>query len=73
MRMPALKDAKRSPRQGGFADTKTMLFDLKYDPEQNLSFRDKELELDLCKKIIIEMNVYKAPKELYRRFDLINN
>ena len=73
MRMPALKDAKRSPRQGGFADTKTMLFDLKYDPEQNLSFRDKELELDLCNKIIIEMNAHEAPKELFRRFDLISN
>ena len=73
LRIPALKDAKRSPRQGGFADTKTMLFDLKNDPEQNNSFQDQELENYMCKKIILEMNAHEAPEELYRRFDLRKN
>jgi hypothetical protein len=73
LRMPALKDAKRSPRQGGFADTKTMLFDLKNDPEQNNSFQDQELENYMCEKIILEMNAHEAPQELYRRFDLRKN
>jgi len=49
--------AKRSPRQGGFADTKTLLFDLQNDPEQNHSFQDQELENDLCEKIMLEMVV----------------
>jgi hypothetical protein len=73
LRIPALKDAKRSPRQGGFADTKTMLFDLKNDPEQNNSFQDQELENYMCEKIILEMNAHEAPQELYRRFDLRKN
>ena len=43
LRMPARPDAKRSSRQGGFADASTVLYDLAADPRQlSATMRDME-------------------------------
>ena len=70
LKIPALKDAKRSPRQGGFADTQTRLFDMRSDAGQNAPFRNKEIEAELLKAIAAEMAIHEAPDELYHRFDI---
>ena len=70
LRLPARADAKRSPRQGGFADTATVLYDLAADPGQTSPFRDAGLEAELCGLIRGEMAAHEAPAELYTRFDL---
>ena len=70
LRLPARADARRSPRQGGFADTRTVLHDLATDPHQAAPFRDAELETRLCSLIRTEMAAHDAPAELYVRFDL---
>ncbi len=64
------QNAKRSPRQGGFADTTTMLYDLATDPGQTAPFRDAGLEARMCDLIRAEMTAHEAPAELYARFDL---
>ena len=70
LRLPARADAKRSPRQGGFADTTTVLYDLATDPGQTAPFRDAGLEARMCDLIRAEMTAHEAPAELYARFDL---
>ncbi len=70
LKVPALADAKRSPRQGGFADTRTVLFDLRNDPHQLTPVYDPEVEQRLCDAICREMQAHDAPQELYRRFGL---
>ena len=71
LKLPAFAGAKRSPRQGGFRDTQTCLYDLACDPEQLNPFRDPDIEQDLNTLIIAEMQAHEAPEELYHRFDLI--
>lgn len=70
LKIPALTDAKRSPTQGGFSETRTVLYDLESDPQQMKPFRDAELETIFCAAIVAEMNRHNAPSELYGRFDL---
>ena len=70
MRLPARADAKRSPRQGGFADTQTVLYDLQSDPHQMTPLDLPEIEADFCNRIVAEMTTHEAPAELYDRFDL---
>ena len=70
LKIPALKDAKRSPRQGGFADTQTRLFDMRSDAGQNAPFRNKEIEAEMLKTMATEMAIHEAPDELYHRFDI---
>lgn len=70
MRIPALASAKRSPRQGGFSETKTVLYDLQKDPLQRCPIRDAAIEQKLCSNITAEMRRHEAPDELYERFDL---
>jgi len=70
LKVPALTDAKRSPRQGGFFDTNTRLFDLSEDPNQDSPMRDKTIEARLCDLIIMEMARHDAPREIYERWDL---
>jgi arylsulfatase A-like enzyme len=70
LRLPARADAKRSPRQGGFAETATVLYDLATDPQQTSPFRDTGLEAEMCELIRAEMASHEAPPELYTRFDL---
>lgn len=70
MKIPALPDAKRSPRQGGFAATESVLYDLDNDPYQTTSIVDAEIEARFCQGIVKEMKRHDAPAELYQRFDL---
>ena len=70
LKIPALTDAKRSPRQGGFADTHTVLFDLVKDPQQFAPIQKPEIEDQFCLDIVEEMKRHDAPTELYDRFDL---
>jgi len=70
MRLPARADAKRSPRQGGFADTQTVLYDLQSDPHQLTPLDLPEIEADFCNRIVAEMTAHEAPAELFDRFDL---
>ena len=68
--MQAIKGAKRSSGQRGFADTKTVPYDLSYDPTQHMPIRNKSVEKIMCDAIISEMVRHQAPSELYKRFDL---
>jgi len=70
LKIPALADAKRSPRQGGFADPRTVLYDLANDPKQLTPLQAPAVERDLCAAIVREMQEHDAPRELYERFDL---
>ena len=70
LRMPARADAKRSPRQGGFADARTVLYDLARDPGQLSPLDAPDLEAAVCDAIRSEMAAHEAPAELYDRFDL---
>jgi len=70
LKIPALADAKRSPRQGGFADARTVLYDLAKDPKQLTPLQAPGVERDLCAAIVQEMQEHDAPRELYERFDL---
>jgi len=70
LRLPARADAKRSPRQGGFADTRTVLYDLATDPRQGTPLDNPDAESAICGAIRAEMARHEAPAELYDRFDL---
>ncbi len=70
LRIPALPGAKRSPRQGGFADSTTVLYDLVDDPHQMKPVKDMAIEAAMCGAIVTEMAMHDAPPELYSRFDL---
>ncbi len=70
LRVPAFASAKRSPRQGGFSDTQTCLYDLRSDPQQLYPFRDEKIEDKLRTLILAEMRAHEAPEELYKRFNL---
>ena len=70
LRVSALTDAKRSPRQGGFFDTETRLFDLASDPGQTAPFRDAAIEARFCNAIAADMARHDAPDEIYMRWDL---
>ena len=70
LRLPARADAKRSPRQGGFADARTVLYDLASDPGQHSPLADSSVEDRLCALMRAEMAAHEAPAELYARFDL---
>ena len=72
LKVPALPDAKRSPMQGGFADPRTVLFDLTSDPRQMTPIDAHDVERDLCAAIAKEMQAHEAPRELYGRFGLEN-
>lgn len=70
LKIPALPDAKRSPRQGGFANAHTALFDLKQDPQQIAAITDPEAARYMHDLIVSEMKAHAAPSELYSRFGL---
>ena len=70
LRLPARADAKRSPRQGGFADARTVLYDLATDPRQLSPQNNPDVEAAICDAIRAEMARHEAPAELYDRFDL---
>ena len=71
LKVPALTDAKRPPMQGGgFAETRTCLYDLRNDFQQNEPFRSQTVEKNLIDKIIKEMNLNNSPHELFYRLGL---
>jgi arylsulfatase A-like enzyme len=71
LKIPALADAARPPLQGGgFAETRTCLFDLKSDPFQMKPFRQAEIEQQFIDKIRAEARRHDAPAELLDRFGL---
>ena len=70
LKIPALQDAKRSPRQGGFADDRTVLYDLAQDPHQISPITAPDVERRMVDLIISEMKAHDAPSELYQRFAL---
>ena len=70
LKVPALPDAKRSPTQGGFADTRTVLYDLRSDPHQMSPVVDPDLEAEFCRAIVAEMKAHDAPSELFERFEV---
>lgn len=71
LKIPALPDAKRPPTQGGgFADTRTVLFDLDTDPGQTSPLDDPAAEARMIAAMIDEMRRHEAPPELYGRFEL---
>jgi hypothetical protein len=70
LRLPARADARRSPRQDGFAGMATVLYDLAADPGQTSPFRVTGLEVEMRELIRVEMASHEAPPELYTRFDL---
>ncbi len=71
LKIPALPQARRPPMQGGgFADTRTVLYDLESDLSQVCPVDDPDIESRLVGAIIAEMARHDAPAELYRRFDL---
>ena len=70
LKIPALPDARRSPRQGGFSDCATQLYDLHSDPDQLHPVSEPLVEMELCNAIVAEMKKHDAPEELYRRWEL---
>ena len=70
LKVPALPDAQRSPRQGGFAQTETVLYDLTSDADQLHPITDQATEDRMVALIIDEMLAHDAPGELFKRFDL---
>jgi len=69
--VPALADAKRSPRQGGFADAHTVRYYLHNAPPGQASpIDDPETERRMCALMIEEMRRHDAPHELFARFGL---
>ena len=71
LKLEARDDARRPPMQGGgFADTNSILYDLKKDPRQLEGFRDPAIEAKLLSLILTELKRQDAPDELYERFNL---
>lgn len=71
LKVPALPDAKRSPRQGGFSSCETQLYDYEADPSQSTPLHDPEVEERLCKAIAAEMAKHDAPSEIYDRWQIL--
>ncbi len=72
LRYDALADANRVPVMDGlgFADTGTVLFDLKSDPGQEKPLRDPDIEASLENGIRTVMTAHDAPDEIYGRYGL---
>jgi arylsulfatase A-like enzyme len=70
LKVPALPDAKRSPTQGGFSGTRTVIYDLETDPHQMSPITDPAREQQFCNAIVADMKTHDAPAELYLRFGL---
>lgn len=73
LKIPALPDAKRSPRQGGFSDCETVLHNFIDDPRQLSPIRNSDVETRLCDAIAAEMAGHDAPSELYTRWAITSN
>lgn len=71
MKLPARKDAKRPPGQGGPpSDLFNQLYDLETDPQQLKPLDDPELEARFEAELIRQMTINEAPPEAYSRLGL---
>ena len=70
LQIPALPDAKRSPRQGGFQDAETVLYDIDSDPGQRMPLDAPDVVARIEAGIIRHMQAHDAPAEMFRRFGL---
>lgn len=71
LKVPALKDAKKPPMQGGgLAETNTCLYNLVDDPKQMQPFRNEVVEARLAAAIAAEMQRHDVAPEVYDRFGL---
>lgn len=71
LRLPARRDAKRPPMQGGgFEDAVTVLYDTEADPGQMQPVEEPEVERRLVEHMLEQMLAHDAPPEAYARLDL---
>ncbi len=71
LRLPARRDAKRPPTQGGgFEDAITVLYDTQADPGQTTPLALPEVEQRLTQNMLAIMRAHDAPPEAYARLDL---
>lgn len=71
LRLPARRDAKRPPMQGGpMEDTRTVLYDLETDPGQSTPIDNPEVEARLVEGIRRVMAAHDAPPEAFSRLGL---
>jgi arylsulfatase A-like enzyme len=71
LRLPARRDAKRPPTQGGgIEDAVTVLYDTRDDPGQMSPLSAPEIEARLTRAMLDLMHAHDAPPEAYRRLDL---
>jgi arylsulfatase A-like enzyme len=70
MRLPARRDAKRPPAQGGgFEQAVTVLYDTDEDPGQIRPLQLAQMEDRLCALMLAEMRAHDAPAEAFTRLD----
>ncbi|MEM7461925.1 MAG: sulfatase [Pseudomonadota bacterium] len=71
MKLPARKDAKRPPGQGGPpSDLFNQLYDVTADPDQIAPIEDKAIEAAMTAKLLKCMQRNEAPAEAYTRLGL---
>ncbi len=71
MRLPARRDAKRPPAQGGsFAEAVTVLYDTDQDPGQTQPLDDHAMADHMTTLMLSEMRCHEAPPEAFARLDL---
>jgi arylsulfatase A-like enzyme len=71
LRLPARRDAKRPPMQGGgMQDAVTVLYDTEADPGQMAPLRDEAVEARLIQGMLEVMVAHDAPPEAFSRLDL---
>jgi hypothetical protein len=71
LRLPARRDAKRPPTQGGgFAEAVTVLYDTETDPGQATPLALPEIEQRMIALMLAIMRAHDAPPEAYARLDL---
>ena len=71
LRLPARRDARRPPMQGGgIADAVSVLYDTEADPGQMRPLRAPKVEQRLARAMLRLMRDHDAPPEAYVRLDL---
>lgn len=71
IKLPARRDAKRPPGQGGPpSDLFNQLYDVTADPGQMTNLKDDAIEAMMAEKLVTLMKRNEAPPEAYRRLGL---
>ena len=71
MKLPARKDAKRPPGQGGPpSDLFNQIYDVEADPGQTAPIKNETIEADMTVKLLKCMQQNEAPPEAYTRLGL---